>query len=45
MPAWSGKLTDAQIDSLSAYIRSFSMPAARWRQLFIRADAGIRSDH
>jgi mono/diheme cytochrome c family protein len=24
MPAWSGKLTDAQIDSLSAYIRSFS---------------------
>jgi cytochrome c553 len=24
MPAWSGKLTDAQIDSLSAYIRSFA---------------------
>jgi mono/diheme cytochrome c family protein len=24
MPAWSGKLSDAQIDSLSAYIRSFS---------------------
>jgi cytochrome c553 len=24
MPAWSGKLTDAQIDSLSFYIRSFS---------------------
>jgi mono/diheme cytochrome c family protein len=24
MPAWSDKLTDAQIDSLSAYIRSFS---------------------
>jgi mono/diheme cytochrome c family protein len=24
MPAWSGKLTDAQIDSLSTYIRSFS---------------------
>jgi cytochrome c553 len=24
MPAWSGKLTDAQIDSLSSYIRSFS---------------------
>jgi cytochrome c553 len=23
MPAWSGKLTDAQIDSLSSYIRSF----------------------
>jgi hypothetical protein len=26
MPAWSGKLSDAQIDSLSAYIRSFSNP-------------------
>ena len=26
MPAWSGKLTDAQIDSLSAYVRSFSNP-------------------
>ncbi len=25
MPAWSGKLTDAEIDSLSAYIRSFSI--------------------
>jgi cytochrome c553 len=24
MPAWSGKLTDAQIDSLSSYIRTFS---------------------
>jgi cytochrome c553 len=24
MPAWSGKLTDAQVDSLSAFIRSFS---------------------
>jgi cytochrome c553 len=24
MPAWSGKLTDTQIDSLSIYIRSFS---------------------
>jgi cytochrome c553 len=24
MPAWSGKLTDAEIDSLSTYIRSFS---------------------
>ena len=24
MPAWSGKLTDAQIDSLSTYIRTFS---------------------
>jgi mono/diheme cytochrome c family protein len=24
MPAWSGKLTDAQIDSLSSYVRSFS---------------------
>jgi cytochrome c553 len=25
MPAWSGKLTDAEIDSLSGYIRSFSV--------------------
>ena len=24
MPAWSGKLTDAQIDNISTYIRSFS---------------------
>jgi mono/diheme cytochrome c family protein len=24
MPAWSGKLTDAQIDNLSSYIRSFA---------------------
>jgi cytochrome c553 len=24
MPAWSGKLSDAQIDSLAAYVRSFS---------------------
>jgi len=24
MPAWSGKLSDAQIDSLSAYVRSFA---------------------
>jgi mono/diheme cytochrome c family protein len=28
MPAWSGKLTDAQIDSLSSYIRSFANPGA-----------------
>jgi cytochrome c553 len=26
MPAWSGKLSEAQIDSLSAFIRSFSNP-------------------
>lgn len=28
MPAWSGKLTDAQIDSLSTYVRSFANDGA-----------------
>lgn len=28
MPAWSGKLTDAEIDSLASYIRSFSNAAS-----------------
>jgi cytochrome c oxidase cbb3-type subunit 3 len=28
MPAWSGKLTEAQIDSLSAYVRSFTNAAS-----------------
>ena len=28
MPAWSGKLTDTQIDSLSTYVRSFSSAGA-----------------
>jgi cytochrome c553 len=28
MPAWSGKLSDAQIDSLATYIRSFSTAGA-----------------
>lgn len=28
MPAWSGRLSDAQIDSVAAYVRSFSNSAA-----------------
>ncbi len=37
MPAWSGKLSEAEIDSLSTYIRSFSN-AANERGIYIPAD-------